>query len=83
MGLGKTIQLIALMVANQPNSEHQVNNPRVQDAEEVVEEEEEEDDEVDTKRKGKTAKKVGYSKTTLIVAPASLLHQVCTNDLLY
>ena len=76
MGLGKTIQMIALMVANPPNSEHQVNKPQVQAEEEEVEE-------IVANSKGKskvlaTAKKMGYGKTTLIVAPASLLHQVRT-----
>ncbi|KAF8512773.1 SNF2 family N-terminal domain-containing protein [Gautieria morchelliformis] len=69
MGLGKTIQMIALMVTNQRDSRHQLHKPEKQD---------EDDDEEGTKGKGKLKakpKKMGYGKTTLIVAPASLLHQ--------
>ena len=72
MGLGKTIQIIALMVSNQRNSRHQLNKDGLQVADE-------DEEEPEPKAKGKMkarAKRVGYGKTTLIVAPASLLHQV-------
>lgn len=74
MGLGKTIQIIALMVANQRNSRHQVNNAGIH----VGEDEDELEAEVRGEGKLKAkANRAEYGKTTLIVAPASLLHQAC------
>ena len=70
--MGKTIQIIALMVTNQRNSKHQLSEAGKHDVDE-------DEDEAETKDKAKLKakqSKTGYGKTTLIVAPASLLHQV-------
>jgi SNF2 family DNA or RNA helicase len=75
MGLGKVVQMIALMVANQRDSGHQLHKPEIHD---------DDDDEEETKGKGKLKakpKKMGYGKTTLIVAPASLFHQVLATSM--
>jgi SNF2 family DNA or RNA helicase len=77
MGLGKTIQIIALMVTNSRGSRH--DSAQGQDSEEE-DGEAEPTGNVKAKSKAKAGqtqpKKAGWSKTTLIVAPASLLRQV-------
>ena len=72
MGLGKTIQIIALMVVNQRDLGRPLAKRNLDD--------EGEDDEPQANEKHSAklkirAKSVGYSKTTLIIAPASLLRQ--------
>jgi len=74
MGLGKTIQIIGVMVVNQRDSDH-----ALKAKEEAEEEEEEEEEEIVSKKRGNSktkSRRTGFSKTTLIVAPASLLRQV-------
>ncbi|KAF8510456.1 SNF2 family N-terminal domain-containing protein [Hysterangium stoloniferum] len=66
MGLGKTVQIIGLMVVNQRDS-----SQRSQEEDGKHDEEAEEKENV----KVKSRKRIGFSKTTLIVAPASLLRQ--------
>jgi len=69
MGLGKTFQMIALMVVNQRDSDQSTRCDL---------DDEDEDDEQPVKGKGQSKpkpNKIGFGKTTLIVAPASLLRQ--------
>ncbi|KIJ41077.1 hypothetical protein M422DRAFT_229883 [Sphaerobolus stellatus SS14] len=71
MGLGKTVQVIALMVQNQRDSVHNLNGQ-----DDVTDDEEPEPKERGGQRgKQKSKKPKNFSRTTLVVVPASLLRQ--------